>query len=85
MSGWSSSIAIAVRSAVAATLLAATLAAIIALACLLSFPTTAAACSRQKAQPPSRVSLLEPGEIWPSPQPILPSPSLASTMMAGTQ
>jgi hypothetical protein len=34
--------------------------------------------SRQYAQPPAGVSLLEPGEIWPSPQPLLPSPSRTS-------
>jgi hypothetical protein len=38
-------------------------AAIIAFASPVSLPTIACACSRQKAQPPSRVSLLEPGEM----------------------
>ncbi len=80
-SGWSSSISIAVSKAVAATLLVSRLAAIIAFACTVSLPTAATACSRQNSQPPSRVSLLEPGEICPSPQPIRPSASRASTMI----
>lgn len=68
-------------SAVAATLLAAALPATVALASSVVLPINAAACSRQNAQPPSRVSLLEPGEMCPSPQPIRPSPSRTSRMI----
>src|SRR5262249_31475468 len=61
--------------------LASRLAAIIAFACTGSLPTAAAACSRQNSQPPLRVSLLEPGEICPSPQPSRPSASCTSTII----
>jgi len=71
----------AVMSAVAATLLAATSCAMMSLASLESMPMTAAACSRQKVQPPSRVSLLDPGEMCPSPHPTRPSSSRISTMI----
>jgi hypothetical protein len=62
-------------------LLAAMSAATAALAACVSEPTIFSACARQNAQPPSRVSLLEPGEMCPSPQPTRPSASRASTMI----
>jgi hypothetical protein len=80
-SGCPSSISIAVTSAVVATLLAARSRAMMALASLESLPMTAAACSRQKVQPPSRVSVLDPGEMCPSPHPTRPLPSRTSTMI----
>src|SRR6267142_2872292 len=52
-----------------------------AFASALSIPTIFVACLLQNAHPPSRVSLLEPGEMWPSPQPTRPSLSRTSTMM----
>ena len=58
--------------AVAATLLASKCASTPALALSRSLPSISGMRSRKKAQPPSRVSELEPGEMWPSAKPERP-------------
>ena len=79
--GSPSSISMAVNSAVAATLLSSMADESIAIASEVSRPTICSAYRRQNCQPPSRVSLLEPGEICPSPQPMRPSRERISTMI----
>ncbi len=80
-SGCPHSISSAVPRAVAATGLAPIASARCAWACATRSPTRARAQRLQNAQPPARVSLLEPGEIWPSPKPLRPLSSRTTTMM----
>jgi hypothetical protein len=78
-SGWRCSISSALRNPVPATLLCSSSPATEAFALSTSLPTSDSASPQVKAQPPSRVSELEPGEICASPQPMRPSASRTST------